>query len=57
MGKSESYGRDIDPKYQNPDGTFKDGFDGAVRYFESQGHSHESATKIAGKIAAEKYGG
>lgn len=43
-----------DSEYKNPDGTFKGGFDGAVRYFEHKGYSHESATKIAGKIAAEK---
>lgn len=41
-------------QYKNEDGTFKDGFQGAVKYFECQGHDHESATKIAGKIAAEK---
>ena len=49
--------RDYDPKYQNPDGTFKGGFDGAVEYFmHVKGYSKESATKIAGKIAAEKMG-
>ena len=46
--------RKIDPTYQNPDGSFKGGFDGAVRYFQNQGYSKEVATKIAGKIAAEK---
>ncbi len=47
--------REIDPKYQNPDGSFKGGFDGAVRYFMNvKGYSKETATKIAGKIAAEK---
>lgn len=47
--------KDYDPEYQNPDGTFKDGFKGAVRYFMNvEGYSKEAATKIAGKIAAEK---
>ena len=41
--------------YQNPDGTFKNGFKGAVAYFMNvEGYSKEDATKIAGKIAAEK---
>lgn len=43
-----------DSAYLNSDGTFKGGFDGAVKYFMSQGYSKESAEKIAGKIAAEK---
>ena len=47
--------RKIDPKYQNPDGTFKGGFKGAVQYFmHDKGYSKEVAMKIAGKIAAEK---
>ena len=41
-------------RFKNEDGTFKGGFDGAVKYFMCQGHDKESATKIAGKIAAEK---
>lgn len=42
-------------KYQHPDGTFKGGFDGAVQYFmHVKGYSKAAATKIAGKIAAEK---
>ncbi len=47
--------KDGKSKYLNPDGTFKGGFDGAVKYFMSQGYSKESAEKIAGKIAAEKH--
>jgi len=43
-------------RYKNSDGTFKGGFGGAVKYFMCQGHSKDSATKIAGKIAAEKAG-
>ncbi len=51
LNKSKKY----DAKYQNPDGTFKNGFDGAVEYFmHVKGYSKEEATKIAGKIAAEK---
>ncbi len=47
----------VDPEYQNPDGTFKGGFAGAVRYFmHVKGYSKDVATKIAGKIAAEKEG-
>lgn len=53
--KAEGGKRKIDAKYQNPDGTFKGGFKGAVAYFQSKGYSKESATKIAGKIAAEKH--
>ncbi|MCL8207210.1 MAG: hypothetical protein K6V97_03930 [Actinomycetia bacterium] len=41
-------------RYLNPDGTFKGGFDGAVRYFEAQGYDHDTAVKIAGKIAVRK---
>lgn len=41
-------------RYKNEDGSFKNGFDGAVKYFMCQGKSKESATKMAGKIAAEK---
>jgi hypothetical protein len=47
----------LDPAYFNTDGTFKDGFDGCVRYMQSDkggGHSEESAKKICGKIAAMK---
>lgn len=46
--------RKIDPTYQHPDGSFKGGFAGAVRYFQHHGYSKEEATKIAGKIAAAK---
>lgn len=53
--KAKKHKRKIDPTYQNPDGTFKGGFDGAVKYFmHDKGYSKEVATKIAGKIAAEK---
>lgn len=40
--------------YLNSDGSFKGGFDGAVKYFMSEGYDKEAATKIAGKIAASK---
>lgn len=41
-------------RWLNPDGTFKGGFDGAVRYFEAHGYDHDTAVKIAGQIAARK---
>ncbi len=41
-------------QYKNEDGTFKGGFDGAVKYFMCQGKSEEEAKAIAGKIAKEK---
>lgn len=51
LKKSQKY----NAKYQNPDGTFKNGFDGAVQYFmHVEGYDEETAKKIAGKIAAEK---
>ena len=40
--------------YKNPDGSFKDGFDGCVKYMKAKGHSQESAEKICGSIAAKK---
>ncbi len=41
-------------QFKNDDGTFKGGFDGAVKYFQCKGYGEEDAKKIAGKIAAEK---
>ncbi len=59
MAKSaeQSHHKTIDAQYQNPDGSFKGGFAGAVKYFMHEGYSKEAATKIAGKIAAEQHGG
>ncbi len=58
MEKAVSKDRQAELKkeYLNEDGTFKSGFDGAVKYFMAEGYSEEVAKKIAGKIAAEKYG-
>ncbi len=59
MAKSadKTHRKKMDAEYQNPDGSFKGGFSGAVKYFMHQGYSKEAATKIAGKIAAEPHGG
>ena len=41
--------------YLNPDGTFKNGFDGCVLHMtRAEGHSEESAKKICGYINAHK---
>ena len=47
---------ELKKEYLNEDGSFKGGFDGAVKDFMAEGYSEEAAKKIAGKIAAEKYG-
>jgi phage I-like protein len=41
--------------YLNPDGTFKNGFDGCVQYMMNvEGHDEDSAKKICGYIAKQK---
>jgi len=41
-------------RYQNADGTFKNGFDGCVEYMKSKGKSDKEARGICGNIAREK---